>query len=136
MEIVDKNLEGKYIIIVEDDVFLGDLLQQKLIKEKCLVFLAKDGETGVEKIQEKKPDLVLLDILLPGIDGYEVLRKIKADPKLADIPVIIFSNFGQRTDIEKAEQLGAIDFIVKATSSLDDIVSRVKSVLLDKILKP
>ncbi len=129
MKDVDKNLAEKYVLVIEDDDFLGDLLRLKLSKEKFSFFIAKDGESGIEKVKEKKPDLILLDILLPGMDGYEVLKELKSDPNFADIPVIILSNFGQKNDIENAKQLGAVDFFVKATSDLDDVISRVKNVL-------
>ncbi len=129
MEDVDKNLAEKYVLVIEDDIFLCNLLEQRFNKEKFSFFIAKDGEIGIEKVKEKKPDLVLLDVLLPGIDGYEVLKRIKVDPDLADIPVIILSNFGQKNDIEKAKQLGAMKFLVKATSDLDDIIKNIKNVL-------
>ncbi len=132
MEDADKNLAEKYVIVVEDDDTLCAALRQKLSKEKFSFFIAHDGESGIEKMQEKKPDLILLDILLPGMDGYEVLKKLKSDPNLADIPVIVFSNFGQKNDIENAKQLGAVDYFVKATSDLDDIISKVKNVLQAK----
>ncbi len=129
MEDMDKNLEEKYVLVVEDDEFLTDLLKQKFSKEEFSFFVARDGESGIRKAQERKPDLILLDILLPGMNGYEVLKNLKSDPSLANIPVIILSNFGQRNDIEKARQLGAMKFLVKATSDLDDIVTNIKNVI-------
>src|SRR3989344_535685 len=98
------------ILIVEDEEFLRGVLNQKLQKEGYETIEAVDGESGVKKVSEEKPDLVLLDLILPSIDGFEVLRQIKEKPELASIPVIILSNLGQKDDIERALKLGATDF--------------------------
>ena len=90
---------------------------------------AIDGEEGLKKIKETKPDLVLLDLILPGIDGFDVLSKIKDDPALASIPVIILSNLGQREDVEKGLRLGVVDYLVKAHFTPNEIIAKVKTAL-------
>ena len=114
------------VLIVEDDKFLRDLSSQKLSKENLMVITAVDGEQGIAVAEKELPDIVLLDILLPGIDGFEVLRRIRANPKLNKTKVAMLSNFGQREDIEKALKAGANQFLVKANYTLDEIVDEVK----------
>lgn len=117
------------IVIVEDDKFLRDLITQKVLKEGYQVAEAVDGEEGVAKIKEEKPDLVLLDLILPGIDGFEVLRQIKENSETSNIPVIILSNLGQKDDVERGVKLGAADYLVKAHFTPGEILSKIKSVL-------
>ncbi len=114
------------ILIVEDDKFLRELLSQKLLKESYVIVEAENGEEGVKKTQEEKPSLVLLDLILPGIDGFEVLEKIKSNQETKDIPVIIVSNLGQREDIERGLRLGASDFLVKAHHTPLEITEKIK----------
>ncbi len=117
------------ILVIEDDKFLRDLEVQKLQKEPNLsVFAAMDGEQGVSIAEKELPDIILLDILLPGIDGFEVLTRVKSNPVLARAKVIMLSNFGQREDIERAQKLGAMRFLIKANYTLDEIVAEVRDV--------
>lgn len=119
----------KTILIIEDDKFLRGLMSQKLLKEGFDVVEANDGEQGLRKIKEEKPGLILLDLILPGIDGFAVLAEIKEDPALAEIPVIILSNLGQREDIEKGLKLGAIDYLIKAHFTPGEIIEKIKKAL-------
>ncbi len=119
----------KKILIVEDDKFLRELIAQKLIKEGYDIAEAVDGEKGIKAVEEEKPDLVLLDLILPGVDGFEVLAKIKEDPKIAQIPVIILSNLGQKDDIERGLKMGAVDYLIKAHFTPGEIIEKVKAVL-------
>jgi len=119
---------AKKILIIEDDKFLRELISQKLLKEGYDIIEATDGEKGIENANKEKPDLVLLDLILPGIDGFEVLAKLKADPKLSDIPVIILSNLGQKTDIEKGIEMGAVDYLIKAHFTPGEIVEKIAAV--------
>ncbi len=121
--------EKKKILIVEDDTFLRNLISQKLQKENFQVVEAIDGEEGFKKIKEEKPDLVLLDLILPEMDGFEVLRKMKEDPLLSSIPVIILSNLGQREDVERGMNLGAVDYLIKAHFTPGEIIEKIKNVL-------
>jgi len=117
----------KKILIVEDDKFLRELIARKVINEGFDVSEAIDGEEGIKKIKEEKPDMVLLDLILPGIDGFEVLARMKEDSALSSIPVIIFSNLGQKEDIEKGLKLGAIDYLIKAHFTPGEIIEKIKA---------
>lgn len=119
----------KNILVIEDDKFLRELISQKLIKEGYNVSEAIDGEEGIKKIKGEKPDLVLLDLILPGIDGFEVLSKMKEDAALPSIPVIILSNLGQKEDVEKGLKLGAVDYLIKAHFTPGEIVEKIKSAI-------
>ena len=101
---------AKKILIVEDDKFLRELIARKLIGEGFEVAEASEGEGAVKKIKEEKPNLVLLDLILPGIDGFEVLSKMKEDSELASIPIIILSNLGQKEEVEKGLKLDEATF--------------------------
>lgn len=119
----------KSILIIEDDKFLRELIAKKLAKEGFKIFEAVDGEEGIRKVKEEKPNLVLLDLILPGIDGFEVLSRMKEDPTLLAVPVIILSNLGQKDDVERGLKLGAVDYLVKAHFTPGEIVEKVKAVL-------
>ena len=119
----------KKILIIEDDKFLRELISQKLVKEGYETSEAIDGEEGFKKVKDEKPDLVLLDLILPGIDGFEVLSNVKEDPILAQIPVIILSNLGQKEDIEKGLRLGAVDYLIKAHFTPGEIIEKIKTIL-------
>lgn len=124
----------KKIVIVEDDNFLMELMARKLTVENFEVVSAFNGEEGLKKIKEEKPDFVLLDLILPGINGFEVLEKLKNDKETMDIPVVILSNLGQKDDIEKGFKLGAEDFLVKAYFTPSEIVEKIRAIL--KNIKP
>lgn len=117
------------ILIIEDDKFLRELIVRKLSNENFETVEAVDGEKGIKVVKEAKPDLVLLDLILPGIDGFEVLSKIKEDPVIASVPVIILSNLGQRDDVERGLKLGAVDYLVKAHFTPNEIIEKVKQAL-------
>ena len=117
------------ILIIEDDKFLRELIAQKLVKEEYETIEAIDGEEGIKKVKKEKPDLILLDLILPGIDGFEVLSQMKKDPNLAKIPVIILSNLGQKEDIERGINLGADDYLIKAHFTPNEIIEKIKSTL-------
>jgi len=120
---------AKKILIVEDDKFLRELISQKLLKEGFDIAEAVDGEEGVKKVKEEKPDLVLLDLILPGVDGFEVLSKIKEDPTTSLTPVIILSNLGQKEDIERGLKMGAVDYLIKAHFTPGEIVDKIRTIL-------
>ncbi|MFA7309542.1 MAG: response regulator [Candidatus Paceibacterota bacterium] len=117
---------GPLILIVEDDPLLSGLLAQELQSKQFRIRSAQTGEEGLMIAKSEKPDLMLLDILLPGIDGFEVLRQIKSDPELKHIRVIILSNLGQENDILRGTELGAERYIVKVTLSLAEVVQTVR----------
>ena len=115
------------ILIVEDDKFLRELIVRKLSQENFQITEAVDGEEGIKKIKEIIPDMVLLDLILPGIDGFEVLAKVKEDPATTSVPVIILSNLGQREDVERGMKLGAIDYLIKAHFTPNEIIDKIKA---------
>lgn len=120
---------AREILIIEDDKFLRELISQKLIKEGYDIDSAIDGEEGIKKIKEKKPELVLLDLILPGIDGFEVLTQMREDSSIPTPPVIILSNLGQKEDVERGLKLGAVDYLIKAHFTPGEIIEKIKAVL-------
>lgn len=117
------------ILVVEDDRFLRELMVQKLSREGYDVEEAVDGEEGAKKAREAGADIILLDLILPGIDGFEVLRRIKGGEDPVRSPVVILSNLGQKEDIEKGLKLGAVDYLIKAHFTPGEIIEKVQKVL-------
>ena len=124
-----KSIMAKKILIIEDDDFLRQLISQKISAEGFAVSLAVDGSDGIEKTKDIMPDLIILDLLLPTVDGFEVLSKIKSDPATNPIPVIILSNLGQQEEINKGLKFGAADYLVKAQLTPEEIVEKIKNLL-------
>jgi len=122
-------LGGRKILWVEDDKFLSDIIARKLSNQNCNLIHAITGEEALAHIEEDMPDIVMLDLLLPGMNGFQVLQKIKSNPKTKHIPVILLSNLGQQSDVEKGETLGAAKFLIKATVTLDEIVKEIKKTI-------
>jgi DNA-binding response OmpR family regulator len=120
---------SKKILIIEDDKFLRELITRKLLEAGFETSEALDGEEGLKKIKEEKPELVLLDLILPGIDGFEVLSRMGEDPDLKSIPVIILSNLGQREDVERGLKMGAVDYLIKAHFTPGEIIEKIKNAL-------
>ncbi|MDD5152883.1 MAG: response regulator [Candidatus Pacebacteria bacterium] len=125
----NKNGEKVFVLVVEDDKFLRELLVRKLGGDGFEVENAIDSVAAFAIIAKRKPNIVLLDIILPGIDGFEILTRVKADPNLKDIPVVMLSNLGQKEDVDRAIGLGAEDFMVKANFTLDEIVAKIRSIV-------
>ena len=121
--------EKTHVLIVEDDVFLAQIYQKKFDMEGFKVTMADNGEKGWMEAKKKKPDIVLLDILLPKIDGFAVLDKMKADPETANIPVILLTNLGQKEDVEKGLERGAQDYLIKAHFKPSEVVAKVRKLL-------
>ncbi|MBI4779678.1 response regulator [Candidatus Falkowbacteria bacterium] len=120
---------GAKILLVEDDSFLRDICFKKLKKEGFNVVTAVDGEEAVKKVSEFKPAIVLLDIILPAMDGFEVLKEIRShkDILVKNVPVIMLTNLGQEEDNKKAISLGASDYLVKAHFTTEEIVEKIKN---------
>jgi DNA-binding response OmpR family regulator len=117
------------VLIIEDDSFLQGLEASKLKKDSYEVVTASTGEEGMRKINEPGIDLILLDLVLPKFDGFEILKKIRETEALKKIPVIVFSNLSEGKDIKKAEDLGATDFMVKSNFTLDELVEHINKIL-------
>jgi CheY-like chemotaxis protein len=117
---------AKKILLIEDEEIMLNLLQRKLTQEGYEVYSARDGEEGLEAMREKMPDLVLLDIIMPKMNGFEVMEKMAIDNVLKKIPVIVISNSGQPVEIDKAQKLGAKDWLIKTEFDPQEVVEKVK----------
>ncbi|MFH1233177.1 MAG: response regulator [Patescibacteria group bacterium] len=117
------------ILLVEDDNFLLSMYATKFELENFVVVMADDGEKGAKLAVKELPDVILLDIMLPKMDGFEVLKQIKANPKTVKIPVILLTNLSQKDQIEKGMALGAVDYLIKAHFMPSEVVDKIKSVL-------
>lgn len=117
------------ILLVEDDAFLAGVYATKFELEGFKVFHAADGEQGVKMAEKRQPDVILLDILMPKMDGFEALRRLKLDPKLAHVPVVMLTNLGQKDDVERCLKGGAADYLIKAHFVPGEAVRKVRSVL-------
>ncbi len=120
---------NKKVLVVEDDEFLRQLIGTKLKDKGFDLSVVTDSNGVFKSLSEEKPDLILLDLILPGLDGFQILEKIKKDKETASVPVIILSNLGQKEDQDKALSLGAEDFWIKAYISLDEVVEKVNTIL-------
>lgn len=119
----------KNVLIIEDDDFLRSLAVTKLQKAGFAVHTAADGETGITMAQKLVPDMLLLDLMLPGIDGFGVLEALRANDATKNLKVIIFSNLGDAEDIKRGQALGVADYLVKASFTLDELVEKITSLI-------
>lgn len=117
------------ILLIEDDKFFQKFYTVKLKDKKVEVEVASDGEEGLVKMRNTKPDLVLLDLIMPKMDGFAVLAARQQDENLKKIPVIIFSTLGQEKDVENAQQLGANGYINKGTFDFKVMVAKINQVM-------
>ncbi|MGB7957538.1 MAG: response regulator [Minisyncoccia bacterium] len=118
---------GKKVMLIEDDRFLSSLLRARLEKDGVTVDQMFDGENAVERLTAERPDLVVLDLIMPKINGFEVLKAMSLTPGLDRTPVVIVSNLAQDSDIEKARQLGAKAYFVKVKISIDDLIGKIEN---------
>jgi len=120
----------KKILLVEDDQFLGPLLKARLEKDGLAIVWVKNADEAFMALKKERPDLILLDIILPDKSGFEALAAVKADPQMVGAPIVILSNLGQEEDIAKGKQLGASDYLIKADyPSIDDLVVKIREFL-------
>ncbi len=119
----------KTILLVEDDPFLVDIYSTKLKEAGFSVQVATDGKEALKKIKEDLPDLLLLDIVLPNFNGWEILRRIERDDKLKALKVVVLSNLGEKEEIEKGLKLGAAKYLVKAHYTPSEVIEEVKKIL-------
>ena len=120
----------KKILLVEDEEIMIDLLQRKLTKEGYEISVARDGEDGLKVMKDdlqagNPPDLVLLDIIMPKMGGFEVMEKMGKDPELKKIPVIVISNSGQPVELNRAQKLGARDWLIKTEFDPQEVVDKI-----------
>lgn len=116
------------ILIIEDEKVLSELLEKKIKEEGYEVFIAMDGEEGLELMKKEKPDLVLLDIIMPKMDGFKVMEEMNKDPELnlKKIPVVIVSNSGQPVEIDRALDLGVRDYLIKTQFDPIEVIDKIK----------
>lgn len=119
-----------HVLLVEDDEFLVNIYKKKFEMEGFKVSVSDNGEAGLADVKKKVPDIVLLDILLPKLDGFAVLEKLKADADTKDIPVILLTNLGQKDDVQHGLELGAADYLIKAHFKPSETVEKVRKALL------
>lgn len=117
------------ILLVEDDEMLHSMYTQKFEKEGYEVLSAYNGADGVKKAQTEKPALILMDIIMPKMDGFVALKKLKKKEETKDIPVIMLTNLGQEEDVKKGKELGASDYFIKANHTPAEVVAKVKELL-------
>lgn len=120
------------VLLIEDDIFLAGIYQTKFELEGFHIVIARDGEEGLRFAAKDPPDIVLLDILLPKLDGFEVLAQLKAQDKTKHIPIVMLTNLGQKEDVERAMSGGAVDYLIKAHFVPSETVARVKKILAKK----
>lgn len=119
----------KHILIIEDERMLAEMYSTKFEMEGYSVDRAYDGAEGLAKAKSKKPDVILLDIIMPKIDGFAVLKELRKDAALEQVPIVLLTNLGQDDDVKKGKELGATDYLVKSNHTPADVVMKVKSLL-------
>lgn len=120
------------ILIIEDEPFLLEMYKKKFLEEGYRVITATNGDPGIELAKKTSPDLILLDIVMPDKDGYEVLKDLKHNTATSQIPILVFSNLGQKEEIEKGLALGADDYVVKTSLTPKELVKKVKEFISKK----
>jgi len=120
------------VLVIEDDKMMADVLTEKLTKTGLTVAYAMDEKSSFQEIDKGIPDIVLLDLILPGISGFDILSKIKSDERTKSVPVIILSNLGSEDDIKKGIDMGADAYLIKANVLVEDIIEKIKEVLQKK----
>ena len=119
----------KKIVLVEDDSLMSSILATHLISEGFTVIPVTDGAQAFERIQAEQPGIVLLDIVLPGVGGFDILQKLKQEESTKAIPVLILSNLGSKEEIQHGIDLGAKDYLVKANSMVEEITGKIQEIL-------
>ena len=120
------------VLIIEDDEFLKNMVIQKLKMEGFEVKGAPDGKTAFELLRDQNPVLIVLDLLLPGVDGFQILQNLRGNPQFKGVPIIVLSNLGEPEHIDKAKTLGADDYLIKAHFTLGEIMEKVNKLVLKK----
>jgi DNA-binding response OmpR family regulator len=122
----------KRIMIIEDDFFVMDIYNLKLIQSGFGVICASDGKEGIQKLQAEKniPDLILLDIIMPYLNGIEVLKQIKTDDRLKNIPVLLLTNLSQKKEVSEGMQLGAVDYLIKSHFTPSEVLEKIRVILV------
>jgi len=122
-------LNGRTILWVEDDKFIADLLTAKFASTGCFFLHAENAERAIEILKARKPDIILADIILPGTNGFDLLKRIKDEGLAPGVPIVVLSNLSQQSDRDKASELGAVKFLVKAEHNPAEIIDEIVSIL-------
>ncbi len=122
-------IKQKSILIIEDDSFLANIYKNKFEAEGFKVYTETDGQSGLASFEKKVPSLVLLDVLLPKLDGFSIIKKAKSSKKLKHIPIVLLTNLGHKDDVKKGMDLGAEDYLIKAHFKPSETVNKVKNIL-------
>ncbi|PIQ69318.1 MAG: response regulator [Candidatus Tagabacteria bacterium CG_4_10_14_0_2_um_filter_40_13] len=130
---VSGGFQKPIVLLIEDDKFLGGLLVQKLEKENFEAQIAVSAVDAFKLIEIEKPDVVLLDLVLPGMDGFQMIKEMKKNPQLSEIPVIALTNLSQKDDIDRAFASGAADYLIKSSSTPGEIVEKIRNILSQKV---
>lgn len=124
---------SKKVMLVEDDKFLSSLIRARLEKDGFQVAQAFDGDDAIQRLPEERPDLVILDLIMPKTNGFDVLKAISLMPGLERTPVVVVSNLAQDSDVLKAQQLGAKAYFVKVKISIDDLIGKIETLVQQPI---
>lgn len=116
----------KKILLAEDDKFISRAYKDGLTRAGFEIVLASDGKEAMQKIKQDRPDLILLDLIMPIKNGFEVLEEVKKDDELKSIPIVVLSNLGQDSDVAKGKALGAVDYLIKTNLSMKEVIEKVK----------
>jgi DNA-binding response OmpR family regulator len=125
-------IEKKKVLIIEDEQTLIKALEAAVGEENISLAVAVDGESGLELAKVFRPDIILLDIILPKLNGFEVLKQLKKNKATAGIPVLILSNLGDETDIAKGIEGGAVGYLVKANYKIEEVIQKIREILKQK----
>lgn len=131
---MDENKKIK-VVIIEDDSYISDMYRIKLESENFEVVIAEDGVIGLKKLETYKPDVILLDVVMPKVDGFSVLKAIKNNNDIKNIPVVMLTNLGQKDNVERGFELGASGYIIKAHFTPSEVVKKVKEILEKESVK-
>ncbi|MDO8498671.1 MAG: response regulator [bacterium] len=123
---MDTGIKKKFILVGEDENFYANIYKVKLAKEGFEVQVVGDGEMLLKAARDKKPDLIILDLIMPVKDGFETLAELKADPELKNVKVVVCSNLGQQEDIKRAKEMGALEYLTKAGLSIQEMVDKIR----------
>lgn len=121
--------EGKKILLVEDEEMLANMYQVKFQNDGFQLIKASNGEEGLTLAEKEKPDMILLDVIMPKMDGFTVLKRLKENDSTKNIPVLLLTNLGQDEDVKKGNELGAIGYLVKANITPSEVVAKVKETM-------
>ena len=121
--------EGKVILLVDDDLTLREMYEERLKAEGFDIIQASNGEEAIKKAKENKPNVILLDIMMPKVNGFDVLKELKADPELKEIPVIVLTALIQDVDRVQGKKLGAVDYIVKSETMPGEVIAKIQNAI-------